>query len=264
MASLRGFQSVLHLALLGIAAAFAAVAPGCSHAPLETHLGQPGLYFDNTLPFQPNRVWRLWVKWEPYLLSEDKAIVVKELQYVVRGERDRKALEADIEARGGDVRYLRWLETEFFPLGNWERREEARIARYKDLMVAVIITRALKEVPRSGRLTLGPVWFPDPIFRAARDGCHELNWDVIPVGDSIGTEVILETRYDEAGADQWKRVERDSSTHSWRQWSVGEGRRIAYRTAILLKNNISTCPLPPRIHADVQQLVRGQPMGIAW
>jgi hypothetical protein len=237
---------------------------GCGHNPLERKLDQPIYYLDNSLAFQPKRIWRLWVKWEPYLLDDKRALVTKEFQFVVRDETERKRVEADIAAKGGDERYLKWLESELVPLGNWEKREQARVARYSDLIVVVLVTKSYKEVPQKGDLTVTPIYFPDTMLRAAADGCHDLDWDVIPARDSLGLEVVFESRSENPGAEKWKRVERELKNFSWKAWSVGQERRIAYRTAIFVKNNMARCPLPPAVHEEFKLITRAQPMGIDW
>jgi hypothetical protein len=251
-------------ALVGATLALAALTAACGHNPIERRLDQPIYYLDNTLPFQPKRIWRLWVKWDPYLLDNSKAMVTKEFQLVVHDAAERRKLESEIAAYGGDTRYLRWLESEVFPIGNWEKREDARIARYSDLTVVVINTKSIKEVPQSGHLNVAPVFFPDYVFRSVTDGCHELNWDVIPIGDSVGTEVVLESRDLIPGADRWKTIEKDLPNFSWKAWSVGQERRIAYRTFLNFKTNVSRCPLPPKIHEEFKRIAQVQSMGVDW
>lgn len=237
---------------------------GCGGAKLKRRLSQPVYHFDNDLAFQPNRIWRLRVRWEPYFLDDAKAMIVKNLQLILHADADRARLEAEIKARGGDVGYLRWLESELFPLGNWDRREEGKIARYDNLIVVSFTLRAQKEVARKGYLTLSPVSFPDPLLRAVNDGCHELNWDVLPIGENIGFEVTLESRHENPRAERWRRIDYDSQNFSWRQWSVGDERSISYRTLVQLKTNVARCPLPPKIHEQFELMRRGQPMGVEW
>lgn len=257
MHCMRAPSRILLIALaLGLA--------GCGHGAIERKLDRPAYYFDNTLSFQPNRIWRLKVTWEPYLLDRKKALVVKQFQLIVHADENRRRLENEIAAQGGDAGYLRWLENEIFPIGNWENRDEARIARVSDMTVISLTTKAIKEVPMKGQLTLGPVYFPDPLMRAVTEGCHELNWDVIPKDDSVGMEVVLQSRSNDPGAEKWNRTEYDSPVFWWRQWSVGQEHSIAYRTAIQFKTNIARCPLPPKIHEEFGRIVKSQPMGVDW
>lgn len=257
---LRAQTSALILFSLLLCSTLAA----CRHRPLSRSLETASYYFDNTLPFQPNRIWRLKVSWEPYLLDAKKAIVLKQYNFIVHDDNDRRRLEATITAHGGDQRYLRWLETELFPLGNWEKRDDARVARYQNLIVVVLGTKAIKEVPRKGYLSVSPVQFPDPLLRAIFDGCHELNWDVISKDESVGFEVVLESRDSNPGARKWKLHEYDSPAFWWRAWSVGQGHSIAYRTAVKFKTNVARCPLPPKLYDEFKLLKLGQEMGVDW
>lgn len=237
---------------------------GCTHLPLGGSLTQPIYYFDNSLPFQPNRIWRVKVRWEPYLLDDQKAMIIKQFQYVLRTQGERKIFESEVIARGGDVRYLKWLEGELFPLGNWEYLDESRIVRYKDYILVTYTTKSIKEVPRDGKLTVSPVSFPDRLLRAVNEGCHELNWDVIAKDDSVGFEVFLESRSAEPDALRWKLIEKSFPTFGWRAWSVGQEKSIAYRTLVFFKTNVSRCPLPPKIHEEFKQIRAGQSMGVEW
>lgn len=257
-------KEMRRVVVIGILSAIVMACAGCGHGALERKLDQPAYYFDNSLPFQPNRIWRLRARWEPYQLDAKKAIILKQFQLIVHADADRHKLEAEIKARGGDAGYLRWLESELFPIGNWEKREEQRIARSSDVTVVTLATRAIKEVPIDGRLTIEPVYFPDPLLRAVTDGCHELSWDVIARDESMGMEVILESRAENPGAERWKRIDYESPVFSWRQWSVGRERSIAYRTAIQFKTNVARCPLPPQINEQFKLVKKAQPMGVDW
>ena len=236
----------------------------CRHGPGKRSLESPSYYLDNTLAFQPNRIWRMKVSWEPYLLDAKKALVVKQFQFIVHDDNDRRRLENSITAHGGDQRYLRWLETELFPIGEWEMRTDARVARYQNLIVVTLDTKAIKEVARKGYFSVSPVQFPDSMLRAIFDGCHELNWDVISKDDSVGFEVVLQSRADNPNARKWKLHEYDSPALWWKQWSVGQEHSIAYRTMVIFKTNVARCPLPPKIYDEFKLLKAGQEMGVAW
>ncbi|MBI3542038.1 MAG: hypothetical protein HY075_02005 [Deltaproteobacteria bacterium] len=183
----------------------ATLGPGCSTPLPENRLDHPSYYFDNTLSFQPNRIWRLTVSWEPYLLDDKKAMIVKQYQFVVHGDADRRRLDLEIAAHGGERGYLRWLESELFPLGNWDVRDEAHVSHLRDMTLVTLRTKALKEVPKEGLLTVRPVWFPDPLFRGLTDGCHQLNWDVISRDESVGFEIVLKSRHLNPDAERWTR-----------------------------------------------------------
>jgi hypothetical protein len=251
------------------------LATGCQHTgPIEHKEDNEGFYDnevdnpvfnkDNGLPFQPNRIWRLKAHWDPYLLDRKRAMVVKQFQLIVHGDVDRRRLENEIKSRGGDERYLRWFEAELFPLGNWELRDDARVTRLTDGIVVSLRTHALKEVPVEGEFTVSPVWFPDPVMKAANDACGEQNWEVIPQDTSVGFEVILQSRLKFPTAERWDKREFDSPTFTWRQWSVGLERSVAYRTLLQFKTNVSRCPMPPYLPAQFATIARGQKMGVDW
>jgi hypothetical protein len=249
--------------VIGAAAMLAAMS-GCGHGPIEHQLDQLPYYFDNELPFQPDRIWRLKVSWKPYLLDAAKAMVFKQVQLVVHSDRDRKRLEAEITSRGGDDRYLLWLEARLFPLGNWEIRDDARITRHSDGVIISLRTHSLKEVPIDDELDVRPVWFPDPVTRAVGEGCHELDWDVIPKDTSVGFEVELQSRHDTPNAERWTLREHDLPTFWWRQWSVGQEHSISYRTVLWFKANVSRCPLPPLVYEQFNKIRLAQRTGIQW
>lgn len=255
-----------HLSAAAVACALVVLAwGGCSSGPdFERQLSHPSYYFDNSLPFQPNRIWRLKAYWTPYFLDDEKAMVVKQFELIVHGDVDRKRLEKEIVGRGGDERYLRWFEAGLFPLGNWELRDDARISRLSDGIVVSLRTHSLKEVPKDGSFTVGPVWFPDPVMRQVTDACGELNWDVIPQDTSVGFEVVLQSRELNPSADKWKTREFDSPTLWWKQWSVGQERSIAYRTVMRFKANVARCPMPPYLPRQFAQIAKGQGMGVDW
>lgn len=252
--------------MLGLVALLGATQTACSRAPYKKKaIAQPLYYLDNTLPFQPKRLWRVIVRWEPYLLDAKKAIVVKEFQLLAHDERERQRIEGDILARGGDTLYLNWLESSVFPIGIWEKRDEARVSRYVDMLMVVLVTKAIKEVPQEGMLSLvDAVELPDPLLAARRHSCGPLSWDVLPRDDSVGLEVVLESRREDPRAEKWNRFERDLPNFYARTWSVGQERRMAYRTFLHAKTNVSRCPLPPKIDALYEQLARGQAMGVEW
>ena len=236
----------------------------CGHNPLSKQIAQPKYYTDNELPLQPKRLWRVLVRWEPYLLDEDKALIVKEFQLVVKDSDERSRLEAEIAHKGGDEAYLRWFEANVFPIGVWERREQARVTRQKDNLTIVLTTKAFKEVPKSGFLNIEPVHFPDPLLEALDRHCQPGNWDVLEKGDSAGVEIVLESRSQQPRAQRWDRVEKDLPNFSWRVWSVAQENRMSYRTTVFIKKSIARCPLPPKVHAEFMRLARLQETGVAW
>lgn len=241
-----------------------ALLTSCGGNPLKNTLTQSEYYRENAIPFQPKRIWRLKVSWEPYLLDDDKAMLVKQFQYVVHHQAERARLEKEIAAKGGDTRYLRWFEAHVFPLGNWEVRNEAKIVRLGDMTLVTLVTKALKESEKTGMLTVEPIAFPDLLFKGFDEGCPELSWDIIPKDESVGLEVVLESRELQPKAERWKFVEKNYKNFYWRAWSVGQERSIAYRTLIHFKTNVARCPLPPKIHEEFKRIRRGQPMGVEW
>jgi len=237
--------------------------PGCMHSPKPLPT-EPIYYLDNSLPFQPKRLWRLIVRWDPYLLDDKKALVKKEFQLLIHDGTERSRLETEILARGGDANYLNWFENELVPLGYWDVRDQAQIVRYRDYTAVTLTTKPLKEVTKTGFLKVDPVFFPDPLFRIMREGCAPLNWEAFTTADSVGWEVVLESRDLEPEAVKWERVEGTNSVLDWRMWSVGQGRRIAYRIALIIRGEGARCPLPPEVFSAYERIRKLQPMGIQW
>lgn len=232
--------------------------------PLSKQIAQPKYYADNELSFQPKRLWRLVVTWEPYLLDKNKALVNKEFQLVVRDGDERKRIENEIRDKGGDEAYLRWFENHVSAIGYWERRDQARISRHKDVLTVVLTTKAFKEVPLSDYLNVAPVSFPDPLLDAFARHCQPDSWDVLEKGDSAGVEIVLESRHPNPGARRWNRIEKDSRNFSWRAWSVAQENRMSYRTVAFVKETIARCPLPPNVHEQFKLMAHRQSMGVQW
>src|SRR5689334_5392454 len=84
-------------ALFAVIALFATAFTGCQTSRVERQLDKASYFSDNDISFQPRRVWRLKVRWEPYLLDHAKAMLVKNFQLIVHGEGDRRRLEAEIK-----------------------------------------------------------------------------------------------------------------------------------------------------------------------
>lgn len=233
--------------------------------PLRRHMDQPIHYLDNNLPFQPIRIWRLWVSWDEDPEDQSKARLTKEWQLVVHNLEERQKLEAEIASRGGDEAYLRWFESEMFPQGSFEVRDQARIARFSDTIVVVLVTRALRGVPREGnQIRVAPIRFPEPLMRKAFENCGPHNWDEFHEGQSFGMEVVLESHKTNAEALKWKPREVKVPHLQWLTWSVGQGRRVAYRRALFIKTSFARCPPPPKLYNVVQELRRWKPMAIEW
>lgn len=249
---------------LAVMACFTSMVACSGARPKQQRVAQPLYHLDNSLEFQPKRIWRVIVKWEPYLLDSNKAVIQKEFQLIAHDERERKRIEGDILARGGDELYLNWLESNFLPIGVWEKRDTARVARYHDMLMIVVTTKAFKEVTKKGRLAIAPLLFPDPTVTALRDACAPESWDVLPKDDMVGLEIVLETKSDDPTADKWQRTEVDLPNFSWKAWSVATDRQMAYRQFIHVKANISRCPLPPEIHKAYVKMSAMQPMGVDW
>lgn len=243
-------------------------ASGCAHAPLPTVASEkpagPEYSFEGDLPFRPDRIWKIQITPKPYLLSDQKALVVKHFQYIARSAGERKRLDTEIAARGGDQRYLRWFESQLVPLGNWEVRDDAQVARFDDRTVVSFTSKAIKEVAKTEMLTISPLDLPDPLLRAVNDGCPSLSWDVISKEESLGIEVVLESHSENPKALRWQSYEENNPAFFLRSWSVGREKGIAYRTAIQFRTTVSRCPLPPKIHAAFARLMRAQPMGVDW
>jgi hypothetical protein len=250
--------------VLSLTLAMLLATSGCAHKKTEHSLDLPIFFLDNTLAFQPKRIWRMRVRWDPDLLNESKAVLVKQVQFVVSDEAGRKKLEDEIIARGGETRYLRWIESEISPLLETDRREDAKITRLKEATAVVLNFRSVLPVTRRDRLVVSSVEFPDPIFLGVRDGCGGMNWDTFTAGESVGWEVVLESRSLRPVADRWSRIERNAENFSWQAWSVGQGRQVAYRMVFYIKKEIGRCPLSPAVHAEFKSIFSPQPMRIEW
>lgn len=250
------------------------------------HLEQPAHYLDNELKFQPKRIWRLWVSWELDQTNRDRAYIIKEFQHIVREKAEREKLENEIQLRGGDTGYLQWYESSVFPLGNWDETEKVKVLRLKDFTMVLLVTRSKKpirfrklarrnewhqerEVEKTlGKLLVRAVGFPDPLMSQLFNGCSPRSWQEVRAGESVGTEVVLETRREPGDAPpigyKWQKKNLKLQELQWLSWSVGQGNRISYRQAVFIHQDFAQCPKPPHIHEVLKQARVAQPMEIDW
>ncbi|MEW6057889.1 MAG: hypothetical protein AB1540_14875 [Bdellovibrionota bacterium] len=243
---------------------FSLITPGCNPRVKKEKLDENVKEYSSSFPFQPKRTWRLEVSWEPFALDEKKALISKEFQLLIQDDKEREKLEKQIRDHGGDEPYLLWLESQLIPLGDLEVRAIGRIIRYQDRTVVLLAYRAPVEIERRGLLTAGPVSFPDPLLRALRDGCPVLEWEQIQGDDSFGIEVVLVSRARDPRGLLWKPEHIQVKGFSSRSWSVVQGRQLAYRSLVALKDTVSRCPLPLTFRRLALSVGDFAPMGVEW
>ena len=220
--------------------------------------------FDRALVEQPRRFWRMRIFWEPYLLNDAKAYVHKEFQLVVRAEAERVKLEKQITEFGGDAQYLMWFEQQLGHIGVGDRIKSAKISRFKDATVVLLATRSMSDVFRTGDLSVPDLYFPEKLFEHLREGCMTGAVDLVPSGESVGVEVVLESRQENPTVTQWQTIQEVSDDLVVRSWSSPQNNRIAYRKMLSTKRSVVRCPQDIRLRMQLQRFWKTQAMGISW
>ena len=154
---------------------------------------------------------------------------------------------------------MRWLETSLSPIGIWDELREARIARYQKSTVAVVVTESVKELPADGWMSLKPeqISFPDSLINDLKTACNIRSTDVIDREESLGIEIVLESRSEKPKALGWEYKKFTSDFLDIKTWSQGQGKRISYRVLMNTDAGVSRCPRLAR--TDIFQQ-----MGIEW
>lgn len=241
----------------------------CSHQAL-TLPKDPAHYVDNDVPFEPLRLWRLIISFEPDLSDSSKFYVYKDFQLNIRDQQERKLFREKV-SESSEESYLRWLSAEFFPLGNSDDKVSQHLTEYKDLTQMTISFKSRRSVsaanPNQPWVSASPIFFPDPLWKAFHEGCAGLNWDTLDLGQSLGFEITYKTRNLDPKALKWTKKQFENDQIFWKVWSVGQGKQISYRIYLRLKTVISRCPLPPSVFEALEQLQKYQqvnPMGVEW
>lgn len=220
-------------------------------------------YQNNDLRFLPNRHWKLTVGWIPdgnQAFDQARAKIIKKFQYIVRGEKERQKLLEAIAEAGGEESYLRWLEGELQPIGASDIRKNARIESLRNETIVTLVMNSRDSVAVTGELSIPLYFFPDPILRTAKQACSTYDLGVYEGGESVGFEVVLQSRLqsrhkvNELFATRWQKEQQAVREIAWQSWSVGAKKQVSYRTLVEVKTKIPRCPLPPKAYEQLLKI----------
>ncbi|HRK01094.1 MAG TPA: hypothetical protein PLH57_00390 [Oligoflexia bacterium] len=244
--------------------------------------GTPSL--DASLGFHPKRLWRLVLRWDPFMMDRKQAWVQKDFQLFIEDSRERQQFEKEINLIGGEEPYLAWLQTRLAPIGRSDRLLESRISRLRDSTIVSLIYRSENPVPIKGAFSVEHVEFPGMPTAVRSLGCasndESFMSESIEKDLNIAFEIVLHSRRIALLNNTYSAQVAESSlplyASLWEQMRFRTDRvqvaershvlkdRVVYRTGIRISPPFAKCPIRPEDISLLTKLRFWQPMGVEW